>query len=434
MLDARVNPSTYLSAGIPGIGGRIKAHPEDFLVEEVPLYEPSGSGEHLMMFVEKRGLSTMHMVRVIARHFGVSSDAVGVAGLKDRQAITRQHLTVHVPGKKPTDFPEFTHDAIRIEWIDMHTNKLRRGHLAANRFIIRVRDVEPSKVVHALKTLQLLASRGVPNRFGPQRFGFLENNHLVGRHLLRGEWHEALVSLLGPSESHPTMQVEQRQLYAEGKFAEAAARYPASNRVERRALEALARGWSEQSAVARIDRMQLGFLVTAFQSALFNRVLDERLAEVEGGRALAELREGDLATKHQNLAVFQVTPEVAIDPETRRRLDALEISPSGPMWGPGMMRASGATGELEARVLAESGVDESQLELFAKKYADMVEGLRRPLRVPLMAPDIEGGVDAHGAYIKCRFELPRGAFATEVMREVMKPSDIEESGVTEDAE
>jgi tRNA pseudouridine13 synthase len=99
-----------------------------------------------------------------------------------------------------------------------------------------------------------------------------------------------------------------------------------------------------------------------------------------------------------------------------------------------MMRASGVTGEREARVLAESGVQESQLEQVARKLGDMVEGLRRPLRVPLTMPDIEGGVDEIGTYIKCRFELPRGAFATEVMREVMKPSDMSTSGVSEEDE
>ena len=125
---------------------------------------------------------------------GVTDDAVGYAGLKDKRAVTRQLVSIHVPGKKPTDFPEFQHAGGRLKvlWSDLHTNKLRLGHLAGNRFVVWIRGTEPTRAVHAHRVLQRLEAVGVPNRAGEQRFGHLGNNHLVARHWIRGEYREAL--------------------------------------------------------------------------------------------------------------------------------------------------------------------------------------------------------------------------------------------------
>src|SRR5689334_18599213 len=109
-MDPHLVPARYLTAGVPGIGGRIRERPEDFLVDEQPLYQPSGEGEHVYLLVEKRNMSTMHAARVLAAHFKVDQSAVGHAGLKDRVAVTRQVFSVHVPGKKPEDFPMLVHE------------------------------------------------------------------------------------------------------------------------------------------------------------------------------------------------------------------------------------------------------------------------------------------------------------------------------------
>src|SRR6056297_1521751 len=126
----------YRSDGVPGISGVLKQREDDFLVDELPLYPPSGEGEHLMLFVEKHGLSTSYMIGVLARHFGVRESDIGYAGLKDKTAITRQHVTVHVPGKRMEDFPDLRDDRVRILWAEMHDRKMRRGHLAGNGFSI----------------------------------------------------------------------------------------------------------------------------------------------------------------------------------------------------------------------------------------------------------------------------------------------------------
>jgi len=108
------------------------------------------------------------------------------------------------------------------------------------------------------------------------------------------------------------------------------------------------------------------------------------------------------------------------------RLSRLEVSPSGPMWGPDMTRATGAVGEGEERVLEATGVSEVLLSSLSKRNVEAMMGQRRPLRVPVRLPDVEAGSDEHGEYIKCTFELPRGAFATVVMQEVMKTARLED--------
>jgi tRNA pseudouridine13 synthase len=406
----------YLTAEVPGVGGVLRQRPEDFLVEEIPAYSPSGEGEHLYLFLEKRELSTSHMIRLLADHFGVRRTDVGVAGLKDKHAVTRQLVSVHLPGKKDSEFPAFEHPSIAVHWTDRHANKLRRGHLQGNRFIIRIRNVEPTKVIHAHRALMILARGGVPNRIGPQRFGHLQHNHLVGRALMKFDHAEALRYLLGPSEQFPGVQVEARRAFSEGKYQDAFEMLPRAAHTERRVLSALAKGKSARDAVRAIEPLDYSFFVTAVQSAVFNRVLDARLLE----GTLTRLLPGDLAFKHDNGAVFAVNDDVLAEPATAQRLERLEISPSGPMWGAGMTRAAGRVAEMEEQALVDLGLSIPEVEHHAERTGRIVDGVRRPLRVPLTYPDIEAGVDEHGAYIKCIFELPRGAFATTVMAEIMK--------------
>lgn len=413
---------------MPGIGGVLKERDEDFIVEELPAYAPCGEGEHLYLFVQKRHMATMHAARLIAEHFKVHRDAIGFAGLKDKVGITTQLFSVHLPGKKDSEFGQFEHPNLGVLWMDRHTNKLRRGHLAGNRFVIRVRKTGMSKVVHAHRSLGMLAAMGAPNRIGVQRFGMLRNNQDVGRALLLGDAKGALDALLMPSEEFPEIQPEARRLYAEGKYEEAMRAMTGGSHTERRVLAALARGANERHALGAIERVDYSFYITAFQSAVFNAILEERIAS---GR-LASLEDGDLAFKHDSGAVFAIGAETSEEERGAlpERLKKMEISPSGPMWGPRMTRAGGKVGEREREALEQAGLSVERLDSLNRRDVEAMEGKRRPMRVPVRLPDVEGGMDEHGEYVKCVFELPRGAFATTVMQEVMKG----EVGEEEEAE
>lgn len=409
--------SIYLTASIPGTGGTIKQRHEDFLVEEQPLYQPSGKGEHIYLFVEKRGLSTLALVDILAGHFQVPRHAVGYAGLKDSHAITRQVFSIHTPGKKPEDFPMLTHPGVGVLWTDLHDNKLRRGHLAGNRFSIRIRNVDPFLVRRVTQSLAVLESTGVPNRFGEQRFGLAKNNHLVGKALLADQFDEAARWLLGPLPHAPDINARARAAFEAGDVATAASLYPRACRAERVVAASLARGKDARQSFRSLDDSTLGFFLSAAQSAAFNAVLDRRLTS----GSLAVLDPGDIAMKRDSRACFMIDEATSVHPDTRTRLASLDINPTGPMWGPSMMRAMGETDARELEALAELGLTPESIA--AAAVASRVEGERRPLRVPLTDPDAEGGLDEHGPFIRVAFELPRGAYATVVLRELMKPTD-----------
>ena len=414
--NPHVIPARYLTADLPPLGGRIKQRPEDFLVDEQPLYQPCGSGEHIYILVEKRGLSTLRAARILAAHFGVHVSAVGHAGLKDKLAITRQVFSIHAPGKTADDFPMLLHDRLHILWADVHTNKLRAGHLAGNRFSIKIRAVEPGRARQAAQAMDLLARSGVPNRIGEQRFGYTLRNHLVGRAMILGDDAGVLDALLAPAGDMPDGQREARDLYARGRYEAALNTFFHESRTERRVLGVLMRGGSPSKAVRAIERTEEEFFLAAFQSAAFNAVLDRRL--VDG--TLGTLAEGDLAFKHDNRAVFAVDG-ATMGPTLDTRLARFEISPSGPMWGPGMIRAAGPVDAAEVAALEALGVRVEDLASFDERRPKRFVGTRRPLRVPITDPDVEGGVDEFGSYVRVAFDLPRGAFATTVLREIMKP-------------
>src|SRR4051812_32451834 len=138
-LDAAALSPPLMTANLPGIGGRIKVEPEDFLVEEIPAYEASGSGEFLYLWIEKRDLGAQFFLKELARRLDLPTGEIGTAGLKDRRAVTRQWVSV--PASAEPNVARLEGDGIRVLQVGRHSNKLRAGHLRGNRFIIVIRDV-----------------------------------------------------------------------------------------------------------------------------------------------------------------------------------------------------------------------------------------------------------------------------------------------------
>jgi tRNA pseudouridine13 synthase len=163
---------------------RLRACPEDFRVDEVALYPAAGHGAHTFVRVEKRGLTTEQVARALARAAGVRPRDVGYAGRKDRDAVARQWLSV--PGLAPERALALEAPGLRVLEATPHPHKLRTGQLRANRFEIVVRELDAEEVAAAPARLEALAARGMPNRFGAQRFGREGRNAERGRELLAG--------------------------------------------------------------------------------------------------------------------------------------------------------------------------------------------------------------------------------------------------------
>lgn len=333
----------YATADLPGCGGALKVEPEDFQVEEIPAYEPSGQGEHLFLWIEKRGRDTPDVALELSRALGLPAREVTFAGMKDRHAVTRQLLCV--PASAEDRVASVKMDGVTLLWWKRHDNRLRTGHLKGNLFRIRVRDVRDVGAARA--GLERLSRVGVPNYFGEQRFGFEDQNSEQGKKLLRGE-----------------------------RLAKAPSRF----------LRKL--------------------FLSAYQSALFNRLLAARLEAGTWARAL----KGDVLRKADSGGAF-VCEDPAVD---QPRVDAFEVSPAGPMFGPKMLAAADEVAAAEEALLREEGLT---LDDFRRGRQE-TEGARRAYRFRFTATE----VSAEGSVVELAFPLPKGSYATVVLRELLKAS------------
>lgn len=164
------HPTLPRAHGEAVLSARIRTSPEDFFVEELPGFEPSGQGEHLLLTIEKRGMNTVFAAKRLAQWARVPEMAVSYAGLKDRHAVTRQRFSVHLPKKIAPDIAALESPDFHVLEHTWHSRKLPRGALAGNRFVLVLRQVQGDRDAIE-ERLRSIANRGVPNYFGEQRFG-----------------------------------------------------------------------------------------------------------------------------------------------------------------------------------------------------------------------------------------------------------------------
>ncbi len=373
-----------LTADLPGIGGVMKSQPEDFVVEEIPAYQPCGDGEHLFLWIEKTNVPADQLGRHLATALGITPRDLGTAGLKDTHAVTRQFVSV--PRRVESRLSAIDTEGIRLLNATPHQNKLRTGHLRGNRFQVLVREqtanwraggVSPSVVdgpgliAHTpggltpparqeelsatLAIAERLRQTGVPNYYGSQRFGNKNSTLKLGLKLL--------------TEARSGSDVE-------------------AKKPNRRFLHRLA--------------------LSAAQSWLFNNVLAERLQEGLLDRVLL----GDIMQKCESGGLFDVRDLAAEQP----RFEARETVLTGPMFGPKMKAALHESAAREQRVLAASGVT---LDGF-RRFGQLAEGTRRPLLI--WPGDLQVRETPDGLLFE--FSLPSGAYATVVLREFMKNDEF----------
>lgn len=327
----------------------MRVEPEDFRVDERPLYLPCGEGEHLYIKVTKRLLSTPDLIRKISSTVGVKAQGIGTAGLKDARAVTTQMISLHGVTMDRLSRLKVDEQILAIEVLGRHRNRLRPGHHAGNRFQLVIRDVDAGAKDVLPTVLEELSRRGVPNYFGPQRQGKSGENYQVGAALLTDS--------------------------------------------------------AKREKMSRAKRM---WYLNTFQSYLFNRILALRLDRID--RILV----GDWAMKMDNGACFLVEDAH----KEQGRVDRFEISPTGVLFGSRVSWASGEPGEIERRVVEDSGSTREGLVDAAKACG--FRGERRSFRIPLAELDWT----LNGSVLTLSFFLLPGAYATSVLRELMKVPEL----------
>ena len=172
--------------GAPVLSARFRLAPEDFRVDELPGFAPSGEGEHLLLTVEKRGMNTAFAAKRISAWAGIAEMGVGYAGLKDRHAVTTQRFSVHLPRRVAPELAPLQSEDLRVLDATWHNRKLPRGALAGNRFELVLREVQGERAAIDAR-LAAIAARGIPNYFGEQRFGREGDNVEAARRMFAGQ-------------------------------------------------------------------------------------------------------------------------------------------------------------------------------------------------------------------------------------------------------
>jgi len=336
----------FVTADLPGIGGEIKSVPAHFVVEEMALYEPLGEGDHIYVRLTREGWTTRALQKKLVALFGLREVDVGCAGLKDRHARVTQTFSLLLPEADEAAVGGHIQEALPVEvgWVRRHRNKLKAGHLLGNRFHVVVQRPERDAMARSEVIAQALQARGIANYYGAQRFGVNGDNALRGREVLLGG---------GPRER-----------------------------------------WLRR------------FLLSAYQSALFNAWLAERIRRGWFDRLLT----GDIAKKADTGGLFQVADAGA----ERSRFLKREITYTGPIYGSRMRWAGGEPGNLESEVLEVAGLT---VEMLRRARLD---GSRRMARFFPW----ELGVEPHPDGLLFTLALPKGAYATAVLREFMKVADV----------
>jgi len=394
----------YVTSEEVPVRGEIKVVPEDFRVEEIPAYAPSGTGSHVFFLVEKRGIATFEAIRRLARALERNEEEFGYAGLKDARAVTRQ--IVSIENEPPERILSLDLPDLRIEWAERHGHKLRIGHLRGNRFTIRVRRTRHADLSRVRRVLERLSRVGVPNYYGPQRFGVDGRGVELGRDLVRRDRKAFLDRFLGSAEpGDPALLATARARYRHGDFEGAAECAPSRSGDVARALQALAgSGGDVDVGVEAVSLRMRQLFVSSFQAHLFNRVLSKRID------TLCSVEEGDVAFVHESGACFVVEDAAS----ERGRAGSFEISPSGPIVGWKLLRGFGRPRAIEDEVFEGEGVrPESFRDLGLGLHQ---KGIRRSLRIRLE----EARADWWEGVLILAFALPKGSYATTVVEEILK--------------
>ncbi len=434
--EADYGVETFLTK-TPGLGGRLKRRIEDFQVEELgPAPEKVDGGRRTAAWVRLANWETNRFVREASHRLGISRRGIQFSGNKDKRAVTLQWFTIRAPVDKVRTLSRMN----GVDVLEAYPTQRERelGDHTGNRFRIVVRgvDMEPAEAgrrAHGVEQ-ELADAGGFPNFYGPQRFGSLRpNTHLVGRELVHGRFQEAIdvyVSTLAVGEDEKTRAA--REYYATTHDAPGASKRLEGTGAdyERALLNELAKDPERpERAFGAFPRTLQTLFVFAYQSYLFNRILSRR---IEGDLPVARPVEGDLV-----VPIEEGNPGDEWLPVLARNLSRVtteaargRLAVTGLLVGTQAPYADGEPGRIEHAVVDEEGVRPKDFIVPEALHLSS-KGSRRPLavRVPSMeaeaAPD---GLEEDRTKVTLAFDLPKGVYATVVLREFLKLESVPDYG------
>ncbi len=447
-LERELGIEVYASRS-PGIGGRIRQFPEDFVVEEMladgtkadvrkaEIEPPTGIGRYLVCLLVKRDWDTLLAIREVANQLGIGRERIQIAGIKDAKALTAQHITI----SRIT--PDLV-SRVKIKDVALHplyysSRKLSSRLLLGNQFHISIRGIPhaPDIIKDRIEKVQseLLNVGGLPNFFGHQRFGTIRPiTHLVGKHLVKGYLEKAVLTFLAePSpHEHPESREARQQLHDTGDFKEALNIFPRFLRYERLMLRHLAKQSGDfLGAFRRLPLKLRRLFVQAYQSFMFNKFLSQRIGR---GISLNKAQTGDYAVKLDShrlptASVTQVTAQSLRS--VQKAIDENKMRIAIPLIGFKQKPSDGLQGEIEREILETENLTPKDFKVSSMPEISAPGGLRTVL-TPVLNLSIEDlsedQANPSKRALKLGFLLHRGSYATVLLREFMKPQDLIKAG------
>lgn len=436
-----------------GVDGVIRESVDDFVVEEVLVdgSKASLNGDvparvlgstlqrqrYLLCVLAKRNWDTFIAVKNIAKSLGIDQARVQFAGIKDAKAVTAQHITIENISVENVD--KVNVKDLEVRPVGYVREMLSLFYLLGNNFTITIKSTKGSEAAvkeNVSQTMQELDSiGGIPNFFGHQRFGTTRPvTHLVGKALTRGDFEEAAMLFLAkPSvHEHPASRQARQELEITKNFKQALENFPKQLRFEKIMLNHLDDNPDDFVGAFQCLPLKLQALfVQAHQSYLFNRFLSER---VKHSLPLNEALEGDyvVGVERSGLPMTSVA-KVAIAgnlDELNAQVKAGRFRVALPIFGVKQKLSRGIMGQIENEVLEQEGVETEKLHFNELSRTGGKGGLRTAV-TPVKDFRLQGvseRADGKGYEAKVSFMLLRGSYATVVLREIMKPSDLITAG------
>jgi len=432
-----------------GIGGKIKVFPEDFIVEEI-LVDGSradvsvkeaplvvGEGRYLVCWLIKRNWDNFLVLREIARKLRLSLKNIHIAGIKDAKALTAQHISIE--NAEIEQVSKVKIEDVKLIPVKYSNRRVSAFHLYGNHFKITIRNIyhSISEIVRRMETIkgELNSFGGIPNFFGHQRFGTVRPiTHLVGRELVRGNFENAvMIYLAKPSPyEHPKAMETRKHLLEARDYEKALESFPRHLKYELLMLEHLVKHPNDYIGAFRKLPLKLRRLFTqAYQSYLFNKALSERikrgigLNEPQIGDYVIYVDEKGLPTQHARKVNTQNLKEIKEAVKNGKMRVAI------PLIGYKQPTSNGVQGEIENEILTEENIKPENFRLKFMREAS-AKGELRPALTPLTSfsykQPCKDQSNPTKRMIKLSFTLQRGAYATVMLREIMKPTNIIKAG------
>lgn len=394
---------------------KIKQFPEDFIVEEVSSRKLKPAGPYQVFLMEKTGLDTFGAKRIIGKEFKVASQEIGLAGLKDKHALTRQYVSFPSRYRIPD---EWSQQSIKLKRVGFADSPILLGDLDFNRFIITIRGIKEFQVEKVVSAAKDFLACGVPNYFDSQRFGSLRGTQsFIASFLIKGDWEGALKTVLTSSTRHDQAQVRHcrehiRSHWGDWKECLAACAKSPKARREKRIIEFLKDHPKDfKAAFSLVERELQKLYVAAYQSYLWNETVKVVLNRQHPPLKLKQVK------YEAGLLLFPLS----VPAEASALFSRLDV----PLLNPGTLFERDEVRFAALRTLKDHGLSLEMLDVAGPEFLKFRQGSRRMWIIPRQVSAPSASADERNSdqksklkKIEISFELPPGSYATVLLKAI----------------